>query len=169
MAIDALCRSGEIPDASAEEKPRKRALLALACRLGEVPDSTFVAGKPGHSSGRAGGSYNRPTRIVFDARGEPLRLRRSALDKTGLKGIYDFKLQRTPDDSQGVEREPSFFAAMQTQLGLELRELNEQAAPVKVLVVDHAEQVTGNEEAVAARGNGNRGHAIASAISPFAP
>ena len=58
-----------------------------------------------------------------------------------------------PVGSQGVAHRPSIFAAIQEQLGLELPPSNEQTVPVEVLVADHAERVTSNEELKAARLN----------------
>jgi len=52
-----------------------------------------------------------------------------------------------------VEHGPSLFVAIQEQLGLKLLPSNEQTAPVQVLVVDHAERVTSNEEVNAAHLN----------------
>jgi len=43
-----------------------------------------------------------------------------------------------------VEEGPSIFAAIQEQLGLKLLQSNEETAPVKVLVADHAEQAKGS-------------------------
>ena len=54
---------------------------------------------------------------------------------------------------QSTQGGPSIFAAVQEQLGLKLLQSNEQTAPVEVLVIDHAERVTGNEQANAARLN----------------
>jgi bla regulator protein BlaR1 len=74
----------------------------------------------------------------------------SVLDKTGLTGDYDFKLKWTPDASlapsyKGTNSSessgPSIFTALQEQLGLKL--VTEQG-PVEVLVIDHAEQPSGN-------------------------
>src|SRR2546429_3329863 len=75
-----------------------------------------------------------------------LELQRPVLDKTGLKGTYDFSLRWTSAASQSVEHGPSILAAVQEQLGLKLLPSNEQTAPVQVLVVDHAERVTRSEE-----------------------
>jgi len=69
-----------------------------------------------------------------------------SLDKTGLEGTHDFSLHWTPDERRGVEEEegPSIFAAIQEQLGLKLLQSNEETAPVKMLVADHAEQAKGS-------------------------
>jgi uncharacterized protein (TIGR03435 family) len=68
---------------------------------------------------------------------------RSVVDKTGLTGYYDFKLEWTPDEigqpSQGDR--PSLFTALQEQLGLKL---DSQKGPVEILVVDHAEKASEN-------------------------
>ncbi len=74
---------------------------------------------------------------------------RDVVDRTGLKGSYDFTLQWTPDRSQfGGFRPgggnaappepsgPSIFTAIQEQLGLKLEGTK---APVTVYTIDHAE------------------------------
>jgi uncharacterized protein (TIGR03435 family) len=74
---------------------------------------------------------------------------RSIVDKTGLKGQYDFTLNWTPDEadtsssqsSNGAAQAPdasgvSIFTAIQEQLGLKLVPAK---GPVEVLVVDHVE------------------------------
>lgn len=66
-------------------------------------------------------------------------LGRSVLDKTGLPGNYDFKLQWTPDEAEGDG--PSIFTATQEQLGLKLES---SKGPVEVLVIDRAEKPSEN-------------------------
>jgi len=68
-------------------------------------------------------------------------LDRPIVDKTGLKGKFDFDFVRSPqtgpaatDDTLG----PTVFTAVQDQLGLKL---DAQKGPVEVLVIDHAEKV----------------------------
>jgi uncharacterized protein (TIGR03435 family) len=83
-------------------------------------------------------------------------LDRPMIDRTGLKGRYDFVLRWTPDDSQfigmrppgaalsGTDRPdapPSLFTAVQEQLGLKLESTK---APVDVLVIDHVEMPSAN-------------------------
>jgi len=74
------------------------------------------------------------------------------LDKTGLKGFYDFKLEWTPDGSQvrrpgndgltqPVDSAPDLFGALQEQLGLKLEK---KKGPGEVMVVDHAERASEN-------------------------
>ena len=84
------------------------------------------------------------------------QLGRTVLDKTGLKGNYDFSLRWTPGESEVGMRKlmggkpaadntassqaapgPSIFTAIQEQLGLKLEP---QMAPMQVLVVDHVEK-----------------------------
>jgi uncharacterized protein (TIGR03435 family) len=76
------------------------------------------------------------------------------LDKTGLTGVYDFALDWTmtppqPNQSSGTafpapspESVASLLKAVPEQLGLELKP---QTAPVEMLIIDNAEQVTGEE------------------------
>jgi len=61
---------------------------------------------------------------------------RPIVDKTGLKGNYDFKLEWSPveDDPSGI----SLFTAIKEQLGLRFESAK---GPVDVLLIDHAERV----------------------------
>jgi uncharacterized protein (TIGR03435 family) len=60
------------------------------------------------------------------------------VDQTGLKGAYDFTLRW---DSEIGADAPSFFTAIQEQLGLQLIA---SKAPVEVIVIDHIEQPSAN-------------------------
>jgi uncharacterized protein (TIGR03435 family) len=81
----------------------------------------------------------------------------SVLDRTGLKGFFDLKLEWIPDESQlrgpgdGPDGKistlgpdlngPSIFTALQEQLGLKLEK---QIGPVEILVIDHVERPSEN-------------------------
>ncbi len=84
------------------------------------------------------------------------QLGRPVIDKTDLKGSYDFKLEWTPDESAlrhiggggGADAPPpadssgpSIFTAVQEQLGLRLES---QRGPVEILVIDSVEKPSGN-------------------------
>jgi uncharacterized protein (TIGR03435 family) len=81
------------------------------------------------------------------------QLGRPVIDKTGLKGLYDFKLQWTPEPGQGPvvpggpepppppADGPSIFTAIQEQLGLRLESTK---GPVEVLVVDSVQKPSEN-------------------------
>jgi bla regulator protein blaR1 len=78
-------------------------------------------------------------------------LRRRVLDRTGLKGHYDFVLQWTPDENEtpplrpgttaSDPNGPSIFTALQEQLGLRLESAR---GPVEVLVIDQVEKPSTN-------------------------
>jgi len=74
-------------------------------------------------------------------------LDRTVIDKTGLTGRYDFRLQWTPDNATGAadngaaDAPPNLFTAIQEQLGLRLQPAK---GPVPTLVIDHIEQPTEN-------------------------
>jgi uncharacterized protein (TIGR03435 family) len=75
-------------------------------------------------------------------------LQRPVVNNTALEGIYDFKLEWTPDPAlsapaQPVETSlgPSLFSALQQQLGLRLEATK---GPVDVLVIDHAGKPSAN-------------------------
>jgi bla regulator protein blaR1 len=71
------------------------------------------------------------------------------LDKTGLTGKYDFKLEFGRDPATlppgyvptDNESEPSIFTALQEQLGLKLVSTR---APLEVIVIDHIEKASPN-------------------------
>jgi uncharacterized protein (TIGR03435 family) len=71
-----------------------------------------------------------------------MQLGRPVVDRTGLTGNYNFKLNWTPDSGAtavpaDAESGPSIFTALQEQLGLKLES---NKAAVEVLVVDHIER-----------------------------
>jgi bla regulator protein BlaR1 len=87
------------------------------------------------------------------------QLGRVVVNKTGLKGYYDFTLKWTPDESEaqmsggpggGPDARPapapdasgpSLFTALQEQLGLRI---DAQKGPVDTLVIDHVEKPSEN-------------------------
>jgi len=127
----------------------------------------------GKESDRPRGNFMRIGRGQVTGQGMPVeslvrvlsqQLGRTVIDKTGLKGDYDFTLEWTPDsgrgaasgsqDSPAVSKEPrqdtvgtsetggpSLFAAVQEQLGLKLES---QKAQVEMLVVDSIEKPSEN-------------------------
>ena len=83
------------------------------------------------------------------------QLGRPVVDKTGLKGLYDIKLQWTPESGGGFIKPggpdpdpppadasgPSIFTAIQEQLGLRL---DSAKGPVDILVIDSVQKPTEN-------------------------
>lgn len=70
-------------------------------------------------------------------------LRRAAgrvvLNRTGLAGGYDFRLEWAPDVASATDSRPTLFAAIQEQLGLRLQPT---LTPLPVLVIDSVERPT---------------------------
>jgi uncharacterized protein (TIGR03435 family) len=103
--------------------------------------------QPSHSNGKSigmGHAHFNGEGLTMDLIVERLSkiIGRVIVDKTNLTDRYDFKLQWTPDDASATDDSaPSFFTAIQEQLGLKLESAKE---PVPVLVVDHIEQPTPN-------------------------
>ncbi len=63
------------------------------------------------------------------------------VNRTGLDGIFDLKLEWTPESPKpSTDTGPSVFTAIQS-LGLRLRS---QKVPVEVIVIDHAERPAAN-------------------------
>lgn len=63
-------------------------------------------------------------------------------DRTGLTGEYDFKMNWTHDDGDGIPPDakyPGIFTALKEQLGLELKP---EKSPVPVIVVESAAEPT---------------------------
>lgn len=67
------------------------------------------------------------------------------VDRTGLKGGFDFELDWTPERlvlatvPDAADSAPSIFVALSEQLGLRLESTK---VPVSAMVVDHAEKPT---------------------------
>ena len=67
---------------------------------------------------------------------------RIVVDRTGLTGKYDFKLEYSSmEDAGSAEAGPSIFTAVQEQLGLKLESTK---APVETFTVEHIERPTEN-------------------------
>jgi uncharacterized protein (TIGR03435 family) len=70
-------------------------------------------------------------------------------NETGLEGVFNLKLEWTPESLKPAgpgaagpaAEQPSIFTAIQQQLGLRLRS---QKTPVEMLVIDHAERPSEN-------------------------
>lgn len=146
--------------------------LALHHETKEQPVYALVVGKSGsklQEAKEAEGSRSlRMGRGQLTGTAAPLQMLASALsnqlgrpviDRTGLTGKFDFKLEWTPDPGQsggtfggtpppGVDAPPppdpngpSVFTAVQEQLGLRLES---QKGPVDVLVIDRVEKPSEN-------------------------
>ncbi len=117
---------------------------------------SVVAGKDRNipiTNGRSNEIIGNRVRMDFFCWWLGLRLQndeRPVIDKTGLRGTYDFKLSfrpQLPPDASGevqspeLENLPSIFDAVKDQLGLELVP---QKGPVETLVIDHIERPTEN-------------------------
>jgi uncharacterized protein (TIGR03435 family) len=96
-------------------------------------------GPPGHF-----GATNATLADIAGALGQGV-LNRPVVDQTGLTGRFDLRLTWTPDESQSTtesaDASPSFFTAIQEQLGLRLESTR---ALVDVLVIDHVERPSEN-------------------------
>jgi uncharacterized protein (TIGR03435 family) len=71
-------------------------------------------------------------------------LGRTVLDRTGIAGVFEIKLEWMPDEAVPTVSDasgPSLFTALQEQLGLRLQSTK---GPVEVLVIDHAEKPSEN-------------------------
>lgn len=125
-----------------------------------------VSAGGGEGGGRGGGrgQMRMMGRGHFDAQGVPVSalatflsnaLGRSVIDKTGLQGDYDLKLDWTPDEAQGGPMRVaggdsaapadnngvSIFTALQDQLGLKMESTK---GPVEILVIEKAEKASEN-------------------------
>lgn len=70
--------------------------------------------------------------------GELILTGRLVVDRTGLKGAYEFDLRWTPDEFQTSSE---LIVALREQLGLKLEPIR---APVEVIVIDQAERASEN-------------------------
>ncbi|HYL75938.1 MAG TPA: M56 and DUF3738 domain-containing protein [Bryobacteraceae bacterium] len=131
-------------------------------KLKETPETEGV---PGPDGVRRGGMQVRMGRGLINGQGMTMemlatqlanQLGRTVIDKTGLKGGYEVKLEWTPEQGQGpaIQREgggdappttadsgPTIFTALQEQLGLKLESTK---GPVTIIVIDSVEKPTEN-------------------------
>jgi bla regulator protein BlaR1 len=131
-------------------------------KLKETPDTEGV---PGPDGVRRGGMQVRMGRGLINGQGMTMemlatqlanQLGRTVIDKTGLKGGYEVKLEWTPEQGEGpaIQREggadapattadsgPTIFTALQEQLGLRLESTK---GPVTIIVIDSVEKATEN-------------------------
>jgi bla regulator protein BlaR1 len=113
--------------------------------------------KPSAIFGGGSGTFTDSSMAVLAARLSE-QLGRPVVDRTGLKGGYDFTLEWTPapgegsaesiglppraePPSAGDSNSPSIFTALQDQLGLKLESTK---GPVDILVIDHVERPSEN-------------------------
>jgi len=138
--------------------------LAFHKETKELPVYALVVGKGGSKlkEGAAGmGPQIRMGRGLINGQGMGMDmlstqlsniLGRSVIDKTGLTGAYEIKLEFTPEGGGGmVQRDgaepappadgPTIFTALQEQLGLKLES---SKGPVTILVIDKAEKPSEN-------------------------
>jgi uncharacterized protein (TIGR03435 family) len=164
--FDEAAKAKGTPD-QAEMKPLLQALLKDEFRLvlrqetKDVPSYNLViarggpklveSSKPdGFLSGRGPGVVDRQKAPIAQlANLLSIQLGQKVVDKTGLMGLYDFRLTWTPDESQrglpgGPDADtvldpsgPSIFTALAEQLGLRLEP---SKAPMEFLIIEHAEK-----------------------------
>ncbi len=159
---------------------RLQALLAERCQLAihretkEQPVYALLVGKNGPKiqpvETKDGGAQPRMMmgRGMVNGQGVELQmlatvlsnqLGRPVLDRTGLKGHFDIRLEWTPDPGQSITplggapppgvqappppdpNGPSIFTAVQEQLGLRLES---QKGPVEMIVIDRVEKPSEN-------------------------
>jgi bla regulator protein blaR1 len=70
-----------------------------------------------------------------------LNVGRVVVDKTDLKGGYDFAIEFAPEGADASDPRPSLFTVLEEQLGLKLVPSKD---PVDVIVIDHIERPTEN-------------------------
>ncbi|MGH9240994.1 MAG: TIGR03435 family protein [Vicinamibacterales bacterium] len=123
----------------------------------QLPIYALVIGKDGHKlrpaddaarpnvSGNSGLIVAQKISVLNLARLLSPRLDRPVIDRTGLDGRYDFRLQWAlePGPAAGAAdtSAPSLFTAIQEQLGLKLEV---QKGPVQVMVIDSAQRPSEN-------------------------
>jgi uncharacterized protein (TIGR03435 family) len=133
-----------------------------------MPLYTLVVTKGGHKlkevayegrlrGGRGNGLIAEGITMEFFAAHLTREIGRPILDRTGLKGTYEFELEWSPDANDvaenlgGNERPatatvpdvtgPSIFTALQQQLGLKLES---QKGPIEIIVINRVERPAAN-------------------------
>jgi uncharacterized protein (TIGR03435 family) len=114
-----------------------------------LPDAPQLTGRNNAIHSELTGQHATMTQLASSL---TRHLGRPVIDKTGLKGGFDFKLAWTPDENQvgrtipayapaSSQQDPtgiSIFTAVRDQLGLKLES---QKGPGDILLIDHAERI----------------------------
>jgi uncharacterized protein (TIGR03435 family) len=170
-AVDARMAGLSSDDGRREKERMVRALLGERFKLAthvetrELPIYALVVAKGGAklgaiqssgttvNSGRARIEVQGSNSVALLAEELARVVGRVVIDKTGMEGRYDVKLNWTPDDgassvsnasggsSASADSGPSIFTALEEQLGLKLVP---GKGPVEVLVIDHIEMPSAN-------------------------
>ncbi|MDW5265815.1 MULTISPECIES: TIGR03435 family protein [Acidobacteriaceae] len=115
-------------------------ILAKHPNVGPIPGGGMFATGAGGSMELYGVPLKTLAIVLSNKAGRPV------VDKTGLTGVYDIKLETTQaelpagDDTQNSA--PSIFTIVQEQLGLRLESAKDS---VETLVIDHVERPAENE------------------------
>jgi uncharacterized protein (TIGR03435 family) len=122
-------------------------------RLKKTTDGTCVPvtpDKPLPPADRACGRYPVTQRQHFEGIGMKMAKLAEVLtfvvgspviDRTGLAGMFDVRLDYAPPDDPSLDGPPSIFTALPDQLGLRLEPAK---GPVNVLVIDHVARPSAN-------------------------
>ena len=144
----------------AKNGPKLKATNIQSADPGETgPDGRSLAESCTIRGTSGGGNLYQGCTVAVLTSYLPLSLGRFVLDRTGLKGRYDFTLDYSDQNSAEVssgpagsgtasngplppdESGPSIFAAVQEQLGLKLEPTK---GPVDMIIIDHIERPTEN-------------------------
>jgi uncharacterized protein (TIGR03435 family) len=143
----------DVLDTMVQKLLAERFGLVLHRETRPMPAYVIEVGKSGPKLEKSAGGESSTTygRGNFEARNTSMDLFAHVLarqmdlpvvNRTGLEGVYNFRLQWTPESAQSrPDAGPSIFTAIQEQLGLRLRA---EKAPVEVLVIDRAERPSEN-------------------------
>jgi uncharacterized protein (TIGR03435 family) len=152
----------------AHQESRELALYELTVAKGgtklnlsadQTPPPAFLGGGGTPRSGLTRGGISIAGN-GFEAQAQPMAILaallstlyagRPVIDKTGLTGLYDIKLQLPPNagptaptgpDTTSALPEPSLFSAIEDQLGLKLQSAK---GPLPVLVIDSVQKPSDN-------------------------
>ncbi len=152
-----------------EFRPMLRSLLAERFNLRvhresrEIPVYALVVGKDGAKFKQSDPAATDRTLMGVNGKNQNITAKKASMDdlagliknafgvdrpvvnRTALAGVYEFKLEATPEfrlNSEDPGPAPiSVFTAIQSQLGLKLEP---QKAPSELLVVDHVEKPSAN-------------------------
>jgi uncharacterized protein (TIGR03435 family) len=72
------------------------------------------------------------------------RFARVVIDRTGLQGEFDFKVQVALDEHDLSDKQAAVATAMSSAVALLGLKLDSQKSPVEMLVIDHAEEPSGD-------------------------